>query len=139
MEPRNAVAKLAGKEVNRLRPKEKRGPRWSRDPFDKMIAAMTWWRAWYRNNPEYIGAEDYYDAILKWYRRLSPHNVELCGTVYEVYVTPSCGGPKIAEKYAADLPPVPVPPDVVREEWERGRNWRDTRWRTKPREGEAGR
>jgi hypothetical protein len=64
MEPRNAVA---GKEVNRPRPKVKRGPQWSRDPFDKMIAAMTRWRAWYRNDPEYIGAADYYDAMLKWH------------------------------------------------------------------------
>jgi hypothetical protein len=58
-------------------------------------------------------------------QRLSPHNVELCGTVYEVYVTAGYGGPKIAKKHAADLPPVPVPPDAVRKEWERGRNRRD--------------
>ena len=95
----------------------RRGPEVSKDPFDKMIAAMMWWQAWYKDNPEYIRAPHYYDAIMKWHENLSLDNEEWCTVVHEICVTPRLGGPKNAEKHAGELPPVPVPPDGVRKQW----------------------
>jgi len=100
----------------RYKPRVQAGPELSRDSFDKMIVAMTWWQARHKSDSEYIGAPHFYDAILAWHDALSLDNEELCGTVQEVYNRPGWG-PKIAEQYAADLPPVPLPPAHIRQSW----------------------
>jgi hypothetical protein len=82
-----------------------------------MIAAMSWWRARYKGDPEYIRAPHYYDAVQKWHENLSIDNEEVCATVYAIYVDRHYGGPKGAEECAATLPAAPVPPDAVRNSW----------------------
>jgi hypothetical protein len=82
-----------------------------------MVAALSWWRARYKNDPEYIRALHFYDAVLKWHENLPLDNEEVCATVDETYIDPRYGRPDGAQEYAASLPAVPVPPEGVRRRW----------------------
>ena len=93
----------------RYKPRVKAGPTLSHDAHDKLMACLSWYHARYKDHhPDYVRAPFYFDAILRWHEVLSIDDLELCGTVHEIYVTPWWGEP-VALKYAADLPAVPPP------------------------------
>jgi hypothetical protein len=94
--------------------KPKIGPQVSHDAGDKLTAALNWYVARDKHSPGYVRAPHYFDAVLKWREELSPDHEDLLWTVISIYTTPRLGGETVAEKYAADLPPVPKPPDILK-------------------------
>ena len=103
---------------SRHKPKIKRSPApLSDDRFDKFVAAMNWHVGRNKSDPEYSRAPHYYGAVSEWFDRLSLDDQECVYTVVHVYTTPAYGGAAVAVTYAASLPPVPSPPDVVRRAW----------------------
>ena len=103
---------------SRPRPKVKAGPApLSDDRFDKFLAAMHWYQGMDKSQPEHSQAPGYYAAVSEWFDRLSPDDQERVHTVIYVYVTPGYGGEKAAVTYAAFLPSVPPPPELVRKAW----------------------
>ncbi len=96
------------------RPKQriKAGPTLSHDTHDKLMACLLWWKARDKSDPHYVKAPLHFDAILAWHERLSLDDEEQCATVHEVYMRRGWGE-RIAEEYAAFLPPVPPFPAVL--------------------------
>jgi hypothetical protein len=89
----------------------------SDDRYDKLVAALNWWIGRNKSRPEYAQAPHYHDAIQRWWERLSLEDAERVHTVVYVYSAPGYGGEKAAVDYAAFLPDVPPPPEIVRKAW----------------------
>jgi hypothetical protein len=85
----------------------------SHDTGDKLTAALNWYVARDKTGPDYVKAPHYFDAILAWHERLSMDHQDLCATIHKTCVGPGWGD-GTAETYAANLPPVPKAPAVVR-------------------------
>jgi hypothetical protein len=106
---------------SRSKPKRRRPPPpLSDDRFDQFIAAMSWYVGRHKERPEYSTAPGYFDAVLQWFTPLSLDDQERVHTVIYVYSTPGYGGEEAAVTYAALLPSVPPPPDLVRKAWGHG-------------------
>jgi hypothetical protein len=88
----------------------------SDDRYDKLVAVLNWWVGRDKSRPEYAAAPGYHDKIQEWFGRLDLDNQELVHTVNHCFATP-WWGVDAALGYAADLPPAPEPPDVVRKAW----------------------
>jgi hypothetical protein len=101
----------------RSRSKVKAGPALSDDSFDKLIAAMSWYVGRHKDDPEFARAPHYYAAVSEWFDRLPLDDQERVHTTVYVYSTPGYGGEAAAVTYAALLPSVPVPPELVRKAW----------------------
>ena len=69
----------------RYKQRIKPGPKLSHDPHDKVMAALSWWKARNKSGPDYVKAPHYFDAILTWHEGLSLGNEERCA-IHEVYV-----------------------------------------------------
>jgi hypothetical protein len=103
---------------SRPKPKVQRGPApLSDDRFDKFVAAMNWHVGRRRDDPQFARAPHYYAAVSEWFDRLPLDEQERVHTVVYVYSTPGYGGEATAIDYAAFLPPVPTPPEIVRKAW----------------------
>jgi hypothetical protein len=89
----------------------------SDDRFDKFVAAMNWHVGRRRDDPEFARAPHYYAAVSTWFDQLPLDEQERVHTVVYVYSTPGYGGEATAIDYAAFLPPVPTPPEIVRKAW----------------------
>jgi hypothetical protein len=92
----------------------------SDDRLDKLIAAMSWYVGRHKDRPEYSGSPSYYAAVSEWFDRLSLDDQERAHTVQYVYSTPRYGGEAAAITYAALLPSVPPPNELVRKAWGHG-------------------
>jgi hypothetical protein len=65
-------------------------------------------------------APHYYAAVSQWFDRLPLDDQERVHPVQYVYSTPGYGGEPAAITYAALLPSVPVPPELIRKAWGHG-------------------
>ena len=76
---------------------------------DKLLACLNWRIALSRDSdPDYQGAPAYYDAAWEWYRSLSLSQQDCVCTILAAW--PMRDRRKIAEKWAAKLPPAPKCP-----------------------------
>jgi hypothetical protein len=109
---------------SRPKPKVKAGTApLSDDRFDKFVAAMSWYVGRHKGDPEFARSPHYYAAVSEWFGRLSLDDQERVHTTIYVYSTPGYGGEKAAITYAALLPAVPAPPELVRKAWARLVHW----------------
>jgi hypothetical protein len=86
----------------------------SDDQFDKFVAAMSGYVGKNKNDPDYSRAPHYYAAVAEWFGRLPLDQQELVHIVVHIYTTLSYGGEALAMTYAAGLPSVPAPPELIR-------------------------
>jgi hypothetical protein len=78
---------------------------------------MNWYVGRHKGAPEFARAPHYYAAVSEWFNRLPLDDQERVHTVQYVYSTPGYGGEEAAITYAALLPSVPVPPELIRKAW----------------------
>jgi hypothetical protein len=90
----------------RYKPRVKAGPTLSHDPRDKLMAALNCYIGWNKNDPQYVRAPFYLDAVLKWRNDLSADNEDLFGTVITIYTTPRYGGDQIGPRCTTVRPPM---------------------------------
>ena len=94
----------------RSTPRVNPDPKLSHEPHDKLMACLHWHYGKFKNEPDYVRAPYYFDAVYQWFQKLSLDDTERVYVVQQAYFTLRGwkeDGEPVALRYAEDLPPVP--------------------------------
>ena len=87
----------------------KAGTQLSNEPHDKLMACLHWYYGKFKDDPDYVRAPQYFDAVYQWFQKLSLDDTERVYSAQQAYFTLRGwqeGGERVALRYAEGLPPV---------------------------------